>query len=132
MDSVMSASVEEIESIDGFGKIMAESVYEFMSRDVTRDIIAKLKESGVNMQSLREVKDIRFEGMTFVLTGTLSHFTRNEASAIIEEFGGKTASSVSKKTTCVLAGEDAGSKLRKANELGVKVISEDEFAQMIG
>lgn len=132
MDSVMSASVEEIESIDGFGKIMAESVCEFMSRDVTREIIAKLKEAGVNMKSLREVKDKRFEGMTFVLTGTLSRFTRNEASAIIEEFGGKTASSVSKKTTCVLAGEDAGSKLRKANELGVKVISEDEFAQMIG
>ncbi|MBR5497931.1 MAG: NAD-dependent DNA ligase LigA [Clostridia bacterium] len=131
MDSIMAASVEEISSIDGFGSIMAESVYEFMQREGTHDIIAKLKELGVNMKSLREVKDKRFEGMTFVLTGALSKFTRNEASSIIEEFGGKTASSVSKKTTCVLAGEDAGSKLRKANELGIKVISEDEFAEMI-
>ena len=131
MDSIMNASAEEISSIDGFGAVMAESVYEFMRRDGTHDIIARLKELGLNMKSLREVKDNRFEGMTFVLTGTLSTFTRNEASAIIEEFGGKTASSVSKKTTCVLAGEDAGSKLRKANELGIKVISEDEFAEMI-
>ena len=131
MDSIMNASIEEISSIDGFGTIMAESVYEFMQREGTHDIIAKLKELGLNMKSLREVKDKRFEGMTFVLTGALSRFTRNEASAIIEEFGGKTASSVSKKTTCVLAGEDAGSKLRKANELGIKVISEDEFAEMI-
>ena len=131
MDSIMNASIEEISSIDGFGMIMAESVYEFMQREGTHDIIAKLRESGLNMKSLREVKDKRFEGMTFVLTGTLSTFTRNEASAIIEEFGGKTASSVSKKTTCVLAGEDAGSKLRKANELGIRVISEDEFGEMI-
>lgn len=131
MDSIMNASVEEISSIDGFGTIMAESVYEFMQREGTHDIIDRLKALGLNMKSLREVKDKRFEGMTFVLTGTLSRFTRNEASAIIEEFGGKTASSVSKKTTCVLAGEDAGSKLRKANELGIKVISEDEFAEMI-
>lgn len=132
IDAIMSASIEDISSIDGFGTIMAESVYEFMRREGTYDIIVRLKDLGLNMKSLREVKDKRFEGMTFVLTGTLSRFTRNEASAIIEEFGGKTASSVSKKTTCVLAGEEAGSKLRKANELGIKVISEDEFAEMIG
>lgn len=132
IDAIMSATIEDISSIDGFGSIMAESVYEFMRREGTHDIIAKLKELGLNMKSLREVKDKRFEGMTFVLTGTLSRFSRNEASAIIEEFGGKTASSISKKTTCVLAGEDAGSKLRKANELGIRVISEDEFAGMIG
>lgn len=131
MDAIMGASVEDILTIDGFGAIMAESVYEFMQRDGTHDIIGRLRELGVNMKSLREVKDKRFEGMTFVLTGALSKFTRNEASAIIEEFGGKTASSVSKKTTCVLAGEDAGSKLRKANEMGIRVISEDEFAEMI-
>lgn len=131
MASIMKASVADILTIDGFGAIMAESVYEFMQREGTHDIISRLKELGVNMKSLREVKDKRFDGMTFVLTGALSKFTRNEASAIIEEFGGKTASSVSKKTTCVLAGEDAGSKLRKANELGIKVISEDEFAEMI-
>lgn len=131
IDSIMNASVSDILTIDGFGLIMAESVYEFMQREGTRDIIEKLKQLGVNMQSLRQVTDKRFDGMTFVLTGTLSRFTRNEASAVIEQFGGKTASSVSKKTTCVLAGEDAGSKLRKANELGIKVISEDEFAEMI-
>lgn len=131
MDSIMNAPKDEIAAIDGFGEIMAESVYEFMQREGTHDIISRLRELGVNMKSLREVKDKRFEGMTFVLTGTLSRFTRNEASAIIEEFGGKTASSVSKKTSVVLAGEDAGSKLRKANELGIKVISENEFADMI-
>ncbi len=131
MDSIMSATVEEISSIDGFGLIMAQSVYEFMQREGTHDIINRLREAGVNMKSLREVKDKRFEGMTFVLTGALSRFTRSEAGAIIEEFGGKTASSVSKKTTVVLAGEDAGSKLRKATELGIKIINEDEFAEMI-
>jgi DNA ligase (NAD+) len=131
MDAIMNASIEEISSIDGFGAVMAESVYEFMQREGTHDIINKLRDLGLNMKSLREVKDKRFEGMTFVLTGTLTRFTRNEASAIIEEFGGKTASSVSKKTTCVLAGEDAGSKLRKATELGIRIINEDEFALMI-
>ncbi len=131
MESIMNASVEEIASIDGFGLIMAQSVYDFMQREGTHDIIGRLRDAGVNMKSLREVTDKRFEGMTFVLTGALSRFTRNEASAIIEEFGGKTSSSVSKKTSVVLAGEDAGSKLRKATELGVRIISEDEFAAMI-
>lgn len=131
MESILSATVEEISAIDGFGVVMAQSVYDFMQREGTHDIIERLRNAGVNMKSLREVKDKRFEGMTFVLTGSLSRFTRNEASAIIEEFGGKTASSVSKKTSVVLAGEDAGSKLRKATELGIKVISEDEFAEMI-
>ena len=83
------------------------------------------------MESTQTVLDRRFEGMTFVLTGTLSSYTRAEAGKIIEAFAGKTSSSVSKKTTYVLAGEDAGSKLRKAQELGVTVISEDDFAQMI-
>jgi DNA ligase (NAD+) len=131
MESIMNASVEEISSIDGFGLIMAQSVFDFMQREGTRDIIARLRAAGVNMKSLREITDKRFEGMTFVLTGALTRFTRNEASAIIEELGGKTSSSVSKKTSVVLAGEDAGSKLRKATELGIKIISEDEFAQMI-
>ena len=83
------------------------------------------------MKSLKEVTDTRFAGKTFVLTGTLPTLTRNEASAIIESFGGKTASSVSKKTDFVLAGEEAGSKLDKANKLGVTVISEEEFNEMI-
>lgn len=131
INSIMNATVEDILTIDGFGAVMAESVVEFMSRDGTKTIIEKCKQLGINMQSQREVKDERFAGMTFVLTGALSRFTRNEASEIIESFGGKTASSVSKKTSVVLAGEDAGSKLRKANELGIRVISEDEFAEMI-
>ena len=85
----------------------------------------------MNMESRAVVEDRRFAGMTFVLTGALSKYTREEASAVIERFGGKTASSVSKKTSVVLAGEDAGSKLQKANELGVTVLSEDEFLSMI-
>ena len=132
IDAIMSATKEEILAIDGYGEIMAESIVEFMARPGTRDIIGRFRSLGINMESQREVKDMRFEGMTFVLTGALSRFKRDEASAIIESFGGKTSSSVSKKTTCVLAGEDAGSKLRKANELGIRVINEAEFAQMIG
>ena len=94
-------------------------------------LVEELKSVGVNMENLSKTEDMRFAGQTFVLTGTLSQFTRTEASEIIEKFGGKTSSSVSKKTSVVLAGEDAGSKLRKANELGIKVISEDEFKGMI-
>ena len=131
MDAIMAASEDEILAIDGFGAIMAKSVVDFFSLDASRELIERLKESGLNMQSQSEVVDDRFAGQTFVLTGTLSQFTRKEASAIIEARGGKTASSVSKKTTYVLAGEDAGSKLQKANDLGVPVISEAEFAQMI-
>ena len=117
--------------IDGFGEIMAQSVVDFFSLEKSRELVSRLKDCGVNMESTQTVLDRRFEGMTFVLTGTLSSYTRAEAGKIIEDFAGKTASSVSKKTTYVLAGEDAGSKLRKAQELGVTVISEDDFAQMI-
>ncbi len=131
IDSIMNASAEDILTIDGFGAVMADSVVEFMSREGTKAIIDKCKQLGINMKSQRQVNDERFAGMTFVLTGALSQFTRTQASEIIESFGGKTASSVSKKTSVVLAGEDAGSKLRKATELGIKVISEDEFAEMI-
>lgn len=131
IDLVMNASVDDILQIDGFGKIMAESVVEFFSSDSTKELIAKLKEAGVNMKSTNVVEDTRFSGMTFVLTGTLPTLKRAEASKIIESFGGKTSSSVSKKTTYVLAGEEAGSKLDKANKLGVQVISEEEFKEMI-
>lgn len=96
-----------------------------------RELIDELAVSGVNMSSLEESIDTRFSGMTFVLTGTLSRYTREEASNLIEKLGGKTSSSVSKKTSIVLAGEAAGSKLKKANDLGIKVISEEEFAEMI-
>lgn len=131
IDLVMNASVDDILQIDGFGKIMAESVVEFFSSDSTKELIEKLKEVGVNMKSTNVVEDTRFSGMTFVLTGTLPTLKRAEASKIIESFGGKTSSSVSKKTTYVLAGEEAGSKLDKANKLGVQVISEEEFKEMI-
>lgn len=131
MEHLITASEEEILAIDGFGEIMAKSVVEFFSTEQNIKMIEALKELGLNMKSLAEIKDERFKGKTFVLTGSLSKFTRNEASKIIESFGGKTASSVSKKTSIVLAGEAAGSKLKKANELGIQVISEDEFEHLI-
>lgn len=131
MDGIIAASAQEIGEIDGFGEIMAQSVADFFSLEKSRELISHLKNCGVNMESKQTIVDKRFEGMTFVLTGTLSAYTRTEAGKIIEGFSGKTASSVSKKTTYVLAGEDAGSKLKKARELGVTVISQEEFAEMI-
>lgn len=131
LDNIISATKEEILNIDGFGEIMADSVVEFFSLEQTKQMIEELKNFGLNMESQREIKDNRFEGMTFVLTGTLTNFTRNEAQEIIESYGGKAASSVSKKTTYVLAGEAAGSKLQKATELGVTIINEEQFAEMI-
>lgn len=131
IDSIISANVEDILAIDGFGDIMAESVVEFFKLQKTVDLINSLKSNGVNMVSKTEVNDTRFFGMTFVLTGTLPTLKRAEAGKIIESFGGKTSSSVSKKTTYVLAGEEAGSKLDKANSLGIKVIDENEFMEMI-
>ena len=131
MEAVLNASEADFEAIDGFGAVLAKSAYEFFSLSETRAMTERLRERGVNMKSLKEVKDNRFAGMTFVLTGTLPTYSRSEASAIIEGFGGKTSSSVSKKTTYVLTGEDAGSKLDKANKLGVTVIDENEFNEMI-
>ena len=110
---------------------MAKSLADFLSIPQSRELIEKLKEAGLNMQSQTVVSDTRFEGMTFVLTGTLEKYKRSEASEIIEKFGGKTSSSVSKKTSYVLAGAEAGSKLEKATALGVEVISEDDFENMI-
>lgn len=131
MEELMNAGSDELSSIDGFGEIMAQSVVDFFSLSKSRELVESLKNAGVNMQSKEKSTDHRFEGLTFVLTGTLSTYTRSEASAIIEGFGGKSSSSVSKKTNFVLAGDDAGSKLRKANELGIRVITEEEFAEMI-
>lgn len=130
IEAIKKATAEDILAIDGFGDIMAASVADYFSREKSLALIDRLIAAGVNTLSLSEVKDERFKGMTFVLTGALSAYTRDEASAIIESFGGKTSSSVSKKTSVVLAGEDAGSKLRKANELGIRVISEEEFGEM--
>lgn len=131
MNSIITASKEDIEQIEGFGSVMAQSVADYFSVPESINLIEQLKSAGVNMRSQREIKDERFKGMTFVLTGTLSNYKRSEAAEIIESFGGKAASSVSKKTTYVLAGEDAGSKLKKANDLGVEVISEEQFDEMI-
>lgn len=131
IDAIMSASIEDILEIEGYGQIMAESVVNYFATDSAKELINKLKASGVNMLSTNEIKDERFAGMTFVLTGTLSTLKRNEASKIIESFGGKTSSSVSKKTTYVLAGEEAGSKLDKAAKLGIEIISEETFMGMI-
>ena len=131
MDAILNATAEDFMSIDGFGEIMAKSLAEFLALPESRELIGKFKDLGLNMQSKTLITDTRFEGMTFVLTGTLPTYKRSEAAAIIEGFGGKTASSVSKKTTYVLAGAEAGSKLDKANALGVAVIDEAEFNEMI-
>ena len=131
IDAIMDATEEEILQIDGFGAIMAKCVVDFFALPASRELIERFRESGVNLKSTAEVIDDRFAGQTFVLTGSLSRFTRKEASEMIEARGGKTASSVSKKTTYVLAGDDAGSKLQKANELGITVLSEEEFLSMI-
>lgn len=131
IDGIISASKEDIEQIEGFGSVMAQSVSDYFGVPESVGLINELKAAGVNMKSQREIKDERFKGMTFVLTGTLTSYKRSEAAEIIESFGGKAASSVSKKTTYVLAGEDAGSKLKKATDLGVTVINEEQFAEMI-
>ncbi len=131
IDTILSASVEDYLKIDGFGEIMAQSAFEFFSLENSKDIISQFKELGLNTKSNTTVNDNRFEGLTFVLTGTLPTYTRSDAAAIIESFGGKTSSSVSKKTSYVLAGEEAGSKLQKANDLGIRIIDENEFNEMI-
>ena len=132
MDNIMNATAEELVQIDDMGEIMANSLVEFFSQDQTKDLISRLKEYGLNMTAIEEEGiDSRFEGMTFVVTGALDKYSRKEVEDLIEKYGGKTSSSVSKKTTYVLAGEAAGSKLTKANELGIKVISENEFMDMI-
>ncbi|MCQ2448886.1 MAG: NAD-dependent DNA ligase LigA, partial [Clostridia bacterium] len=131
MDAVLQATAEDYEQIEGFGAVMAASAADFFHIPENIQMIRQLQAQGVNMNSLKTVVDERFAGMTFVLTGTLPTYSRSEASAIIEQFGGKTSSSVSKKTTYVLAGEEAGSKLDKANALGVTVIDEEQFKQMI-
>ena len=132
IDELFRATLEEISSIEGFGGIMAESVAEFFSLPSTAHLIGELRDAGVNMESrAAAVSDARFFGKTFVLTGTLPTMTRSEASALVEKYGGKVSSSVSKKTSYVLAGEEAGSKLTKANQLGVPVITEEEFLQML-
>ena len=131
IDALFTATAEEIAAIDGFGQIMAESVQEFFSMSATAHLIGRLRDAGVKMESVEQVQDTRFAGQTFVLTGTLSTMTRAEATAAIERCGGKVSGSVSKKTSYVIAGEDAGSKLTKAQTLGVPVLSEADLQAML-
>ena len=135
IDEIANASLEELSNINDVGEITAKSVYEFFRQNQTIDLINKLKEAGVNTEAIKnaddEKYDNRFEGKTFVLTGSLDKYTRDQASEIIEKFGGKVSGSVSKKTSYVLAGEEAGSKLTKAQDLGVQIISEQDFEEMI-
>lgn len=131
IDALIAASREELESIEGFGTVLANSASEYFEVEENRDMISRLKELGVNTKSTKKISDNRFAGMTFVLTGTLPTYTRSAATEIIESFGGKVSGSVSKKTTYVLAGKEAGSKLEKANALGVAVIDEADFKNML-
>ena len=149
LDAIQSATLEELTAVDDIGAITAQSVLDWFASPQSQHLIARLKEAGVNMTAAEQGSDQRFAGMTFVLTGSLEHFTRDQASALIEERGGKSASSVSqasalieerggksassvsKKTTYVVAGEAAGSKLRKAQELGIPVLTEEEFQKLM-
>lgn len=131
MDALFAADEEQLVGIEGFGLVMAKSVLDFFAKEGTADLIARLKAAGVNMAYTGEVKTDKLLGLTIVVTGTLPSLSRDEAEALITKNGGKAAGSVSKKTAYVLAGEAAGSKLTKAQALGVPVISEAEFRQMI-
>ena len=113
------------------GAVTADYITRWMQSDQAADLLARLQKAGVNMECHQELVDRRFAGMTFALTGALTRFTREEAGEMIELRGGKVSSSVSKKTTYVVAGENAGSKLRKAGELGVSVLSEEEFLALL-
>ena len=131
LDNICSASEEEIADIEGFGDIMASAVTKELAEPHMRELIAKLAECGVNTKYQKVQVDSRFEGKTFVLTGTLPTLKRAEAKALIEKYGGKASGSVSKKTAYVLAGEEAGSKLDKARSLGIEIITEEQFLDMI-
>ena len=132
IDNIMNANIEDLAETEDIGEITAKSIYESLHQEQTIDLLNKLKLAGVNMSKIEEDGlDNRFDGKTFVLTGSLEKFSRAEATDIIEKFGGKTSSSVSKKTDYVLAGEEAGSKLSKAQSLGITIITEKEFEEMI-
>ena len=132
IDKLMEAKFEDLSNINDIGPIVANSIQEFFKQEQTKDLIKKLKAVGVNT-SMKEEENIdnRLEGKTFVLTGTLVEYTRQEATDLIEKMGGKTSSSVSKKTDYILAGEEAGSKLTKAQDLGITILTEEEFKRMI-
>ena len=131
LDKLMAASYDELTAIRDVGPGTAESIVQWFADPQAREMIERLRAAGVNFEAQQTVEDRRFDGKTFVLTGALTMFTREQATMQIERFGGKAASSVSKKTTYVVAGENAGSKLRKANELGIPVLTEAEFLEML-
>ena len=131
LDKLQAATAEELTTVDDIGAITAQSIVDWFRSPQSQHLIARLKEAGVNMQAEETGEDQRFAGKTFVLTGTLDRFTRAEATKMIEDRGGKAAGSVSKKTTYVVAGEAAGSKLRKAQELGVPVLTQEEFLALM-
>lgn len=131
LDDLQAATVEELTTVDDIGAITAQSIVDWFASPQSQHLIARLKEAGVNMQAEQKGEDQRFAGKTFVLTGTLDRFTRAEATKMIEDRGGKASGSVSKKTTYVVAGEAAGSKLRKAQELGVPVLTQEEFLALM-
>lgn len=131
LDALMQATEEELTLVQDVGGVTAKSIFDWFHQEQSRHMIERLREAGVNFKSNRVVSDARFAGMTFVLTGALSKFTREEATEKIELFGGKASGSVSKKTSYVVVGENAGSKERKARELGIPILSEDDFFSMI-
>lgn len=131
MEALKAASIEELTTVNDIGAATAEYIMSWFANPQSEHLLGKLVEAGVSMDAVEDVVDSRFAGMTFVLTGTLSQYTREEAKSIVESLGGKVSGSVSKKTTIVLAGESAGSKLTKAQELGIKIIDENEFVEMI-
>ena len=131
LDALMAASAENLTEVQDVGRVTAENIAAWFAQPQSKHLVERLRAAGVNFESLRTVTDDRFAGKTFVLTGALSKFTREEATDKIELFGGKAAGSVSKKTSYVVVGENAGSKERKARELGIPILSEDDFLQMI-
>lgn len=131
LDNIMKASAEQISEIDGFGGVMAQSVYNAFHEEHMTELVRRLRECGINTKYEKIQIDDRFAGKTFVLTGTLPTLKRSEAKALIEKYGGKASGSVSKKTDYVLAGEEAGSKLDKAQQLGIEIITEEQFKDMI-
>ena len=131
LDALMNAGLEELTEVPDVGAVTAQNIADWFAASQSRHMVDRLREAGVNFESQRTVTDTRFAGKTFVLTGALSKFTRDEATEKIELFGGKASGSVSKKTSFVVVGENAGSKERKARELGIPILTEDEFLEMI-
>ena len=132
MEALEQASVEELQDVNEVGPRIAESIVEFFSIAANRKLVERLRAAGLTLKGQKKERGTKLAGKTFVLTGTLAHFTRDEAKKMIEDAGGKVTGSVSKKTDYVVAGSDAGSKLDKANELGVAVIDEKEMEKLAG